>query len=997
MKNNHKYVLFVLVLCLMCSLAFAACNKDIDTPPTPPEPPIEESKVTLSDSALKLDVNDTATLTVRQGGSVNQQWTSKNTAVATVDANGTVTAVSEGTTEVEVTTANGKASCTVLVVNSYIAPLLTVDTDQIVLANGDNYLLLPKLTYKGVDCTSKASFTCTLVDGELDGIVTVACDANGISFSAKSLGNTKYVVYVKYVGVELSAVVDISVIDMGIVFDVTNLTPTSGGYGVVLSTYEIDGYFSAVTPQVNVTENGQTTNNVAVVYTTDNASVASITSDGQIVAVDEGKTKVHGTYKTNSFAIDVTVAKPTLDVVATNKVVEVGRLQPLEFDRPLAGELTSAKIGDCQVGDANIDGKLALDRNKLETMPVADYGENVQLLIETTKVKYRTEIDLYTLVIKNKQDYMSMGALSKAACKDNDKLFGGYFVFGDNVTVNGGMSEFIDRTKTDFNGDGSQGFCGVIDGKGYVISGLTKTTDNGNAFISVMHRDGVLKNLGLINASFQTNSGSFLIHTGRGTVENVYVKYDTISGASPDGYSGTIYNANLTLNKMIVDASCAQISGNGSKFLLMTDNRYADLNNFICILGDSYTKQDVVDGKVTVEGNQDFSNEEYEAAFGKKVFFGFKALKESPVFVNLIDWNNNYWHINEENGEVNFGVKTYVEPQMKYKTIDVSESDRLRVETDINNDGTLNTSKVVSVDIANIIGESNYTLVSVNGVGAASNAVTADMFGYLYGNRIVEIVVDVEYTRYTINLPVLLVSKVIKTADDYKAWVVIARNSEEGGHNYGGYFELGNNISSEDGSIQMVYADKDAWDGAGGFSGTFDGCGYVIDGLVATVANDHSTFIGEMKPDAVLKNIGFTNVEMSGITFLTRTTNGTLQNIYVQYKKINVASGQTVLARENATVENMFVDASAAEITNGSSYGILGSRHAQEKSYCIYGIVPSGFNSYVDHGTNGCGHGFATYALLKADGNAWNAVEAYATACEYWQINTETGVVKFGK
>ena len=53
MKNNHRYVLFVLVLCLMCSLAFAACNKDIDTPPTPPEPPIEESKVTLSDSALR--------------------------------------------------------------------------------------------------------------------------------------------------------------------------------------------------------------------------------------------------------------------------------------------------------------------------------------------------------------------------------------------------------------------------------------------------------------------------------------------------------------------------------------------------------------------------------------------------------------------------------------------------------------------------------------------------------------------------------------------------------------------------------------------------------------------------------------------------------------------------------------------------------------------------------------------------------------------------------
>lgn len=126
-------------------------------------------------------------------------------------------------------------------------------------------------------------------------------------------------------------------------------------------------------------------------------------------------------------------------------------------------------------------------------MPVANYGEHVALFIETNIVKYSTEIELYTLVVKNKQDYMRIGSLSKAACKNNDKLFGGYFVFADNITVNGGMSEFIDRTKTDFNGNGSQGFCGVIDGRGYVISGLTKTTDNGNAFISVMHTDGVLK------------------------------------------------------------------------------------------------------------------------------------------------------------------------------------------------------------------------------------------------------------------------------------------------------------------------------------------------------------------------------------------------------------------------------------------------------------------------------------------------------------------------
>lgn len=597
---------------------------------------------------------------------------------------------------------------------------------------------------------------------------------------------------------------------------------------------------------------------------------------------------------------------------------------------------------------------------------------------------------------------MSIGSLSKAACKNNDKLFGGYFVFADNITVNGGMSEFIDRTKTDFNGNGSQGFCGVIDGRGYVISGLTKTTDNGNAFISVMHTDGVLKNLGFIHAKFETDSGSFLVHTGAGTVENVYVQYDKISGGSSEGYSGTIYNANLSLNKMVVDVTNAQISGNGSNFALMTVNRNANLKNFICLFGNNYTLKDVIDGNVTVENDQDFTNDDYKRAFDKKVFFGFAALQQSEFFTSMSEWNGNLWHIDVDEGKIDFGVKEYVEPEFRYATINVQESDRVRAELDINNNGTLNNGKIIDIDIANIIDTSDYTLVSVNGNGAASNNVTADLFGYLYGNQTVQLVVDAEDTRYTINLPMLLISKVIRTVDDYAAWVKIAIACEnngktEGSHNYGGYFELGNDIKSESGSIPMAYADQDAWDGAGGFSGTFDGCGYVIDGLEASVAKDHATFVGEMKPGAVLKNIGFTNVKMSGVTLLTRTQNGTISNIYVQYKKIAVTSGQTLLARDNAIAENIFVDASAAEIVGGSAYAILGSRHADEKQYSIYGIVPQGCVSYVDRGTSGCGHGFASTETLKSDDAAWSAVQAFETACIYWHIDTKTGDVTFGK
>lgn len=1002
MKNNlRKYALAALFVCLICSLAFVACKKNPGaSTDNPSKPPIEEVKVELSDSVLTMDINDTATLTVREGGSGNLKWKSSNTAVATVDDNGTVAAIAEGTAEIEVTTANGKATCTVLVVNSYVAPVLTVSTDEITLTIGDDYLLLPKLIYKGHDCTAVAQFGCTVADGEKDSIVTVVKNADGFLFTAQTYGATKYVVHVEYAGVALSTVVNVSVIDAGIVFDVVNIAPTTDGYCAQLSTYAIGDYETAITPVVNVIEKGQTTNNAEIAYTTDNERVATVV-DGKIVAVDAGTTKVRGTYKESGFIINVTVDKPVFEVVATNGVVEVGRLADVAFDIRLEGSLVSATIGNAQVGKSITDGMLTLDREKLEAMPVANYGEHVALFIETNLVKYSTEIELYTLVVKNKQDYMSIGSLSKAACKNNDKLFGGYFVFADNITVSGGMSEFIDRTKTDFNGNGSQGFCGIIDGRGYVISGLTKTTDNGNAFISVMHTDGVLKNLGFIHAKFETDSGSFLVHTGAGTVENVYVQYDKISGGSSEGYSGTIYNANLSLNKMVVDVTNAQISGNGSNFALMTANRHANLKNFICLFGNNYILKDVIDGNVTVENDQDFTNDDYKRSFDKKVFFGFAALQQSEFFTSMSEWNGNLWHIDVDEGKIDFGVKEYVEPEFRYETINVQESDRVRAELDINNNGTLNNGKIIHIDIANIIDTSDYTLVSVNGNGAASNNVTADLFGYLYGNQTVQLVVDAEYTRYTINLPMLLISKVIRTVDDYAAWVKIAIACEnngktEGSHNYGGYFELGNNIKSESGSIPMAYADQDAWDGAGGFSGTFDGCGYVIDGLEASVAKDHATFVGEMKPDAVLKNIGFTNVKMSGVTLLTRTQNGTISNIYVQYKKIAVTSGQTLLARDNAIVENIFVDASAAEIVGGSAYAILGSRHADEKQYSIYGIVPQGCVSYVDRGTSGCGHGFASAETLKSDSTAWSAVQAFAASCNFWHIDAGTGAVTFG-
>jgi uncharacterized protein YjdB len=96
------------------------------TPPPPPPPPapVPVSEVSLNKSALSLKVGEVAALTaaVAPSNADNKEvtWSSDNSAVATVDANGTVTAIGVGTAAVTVTTADGAktAVCSVQVVSA---------------------------------------------------------------------------------------------------------------------------------------------------------------------------------------------------------------------------------------------------------------------------------------------------------------------------------------------------------------------------------------------------------------------------------------------------------------------------------------------------------------------------------------------------------------------------------------------------------------------------------------------------------------------------------------------------------------------------------------------------------------------------------------------------------------------------------------------------------------------------------------------------------------
>ena len=88
------------------------------------------TSVTLDKTSLALDVggSDTLTATVEPDNATTKTvtWSSDNISVATVDANGLVTAVAEGSATITVTTEDGSktASCTVIVTNNGSSPVL---------------------------------------------------------------------------------------------------------------------------------------------------------------------------------------------------------------------------------------------------------------------------------------------------------------------------------------------------------------------------------------------------------------------------------------------------------------------------------------------------------------------------------------------------------------------------------------------------------------------------------------------------------------------------------------------------------------------------------------------------------------------------------------------------------------------------------------------------------------------------------------------------------
>ena len=770
---------------------------------------------------------------------------------------------------------------------------------------------------------------------------------------------------------------------------VPELTATSTSGNTVTFTYSLDGTNfvskSVLEESGFAFEDGKTYYVKASVAESDNYLAAEVAksikathkfetteSNGiTTVACACGTKNVSGTLATKqTIDLDATVADG--NVSAKGGVLD---LTAIGFD---GNSMVALTIGETALRSAiATDGIVALDG----VLPLGIYGEqSINVGFTYGKASYNVTINalVVTKTIKTADDYANWITIAKA-CEAGEKLWGGYFRLGNDISA----TNMVVFTRGETNG--TEGFKGVFDGCGYAIDGLTRTTWTSDAFVTTMTAEGVLKNIAFTAVRI-VGEGNFLCSGGKGTIENVFVQYAAISQGDVDGNNATIVNMQegCALRNIFVDASNAVISGNGANFRILTKNVASGFGGVFGVCpSENYTPSQAIGDR----GNN-YSAIAYFASFAE-----LKANTETQATID--GWNGNgFWTVNS-------GIPAPA--KLVVNNLDLGSAD-IDLAISVSNGNAVLNNGELEIDctaIGFVFG--NVATATLDGAAMETSKfryedgklfVMLSAFGFNYGTK--EMVVT-DSSGKTVTMKVTLVSKVIKTADDYANWITIAKACETEEKLWGGYFRLGNNISA----TNMVMFTRGETNGTEGFKGVFDGCGYAIDGLTRT-AGSSDAFVTTMTAEGVLKNIAFTNVSIVGEgNFLCSGGKGIIENVFVQYTAISQGDADGYNAtianmQKGCALRNIFVDASNAVISGkGANFRILTNNVAGGFGG-VFGVCPSeNYTPSQAIGNRGNNYSaiayFVSFAELKANTETQNTLKGWNST--YWTI--VDGVPKF--
>ncbi len=245
--------------------------------------------VTLDKSSLELTEGETATLTatVKPDNATNKTvtWSSDKTSVATVDANGKVTAVAEGTATITAKAGDKTATCSVTVKKNVIAvESVTLDITSTILNTGETLTLTATVkpdnaTDKTVTWSSSNSSVATV---DANGKVTAVAQGTAIVTAKAGDKTATCTVIVMKTDIPVES----------ITLDKYYLELTEGETGTITATVKPD----------NAT-------NKTVTWNSSDPSVATVDQNGKVTALLEGTTSITAKAGDKTATCSVTVKK----------------------------------------------------------------------------------------------------------------------------------------------------------------------------------------------------------------------------------------------------------------------------------------------------------------------------------------------------------------------------------------------------------------------------------------------------------------------------------------------------------------------------------------------------------------------------------------------------------------------------------------------------------------------------------------------------------------
>jgi uncharacterized repeat protein (TIGR03806 family) len=317
------------------------------------EEPVSVTGVTVDPQNVNLVEGNSSQLTATvqpiDADNNNVNWASSNTNIATVDQNGSVTAVGEGSATITVTTNDGgfEASSTVTVTAAPIDVTgVSVSPNAVNLVEGEQQQLNESVNPSNADDTSVswASSNTNIATVDQNGVVT-----------AVSEGSATITVTTNDGGFEASSTVTVTAAPI----DVT-------GVSVSPTTVTLE---EEQTQQLTATVSPSDASDAGVNWSSSDANVATVDENGIVTAVNEGSATITVTTDDGGFEASstVTVTAAPIDVTGVSVSPTTVTLEE-EQTQQLTATVSPSDASDAGVNWSSSDANVAtVDENGIVT------------------------------------------------------------------------------------------------------------------------------------------------------------------------------------------------------------------------------------------------------------------------------------------------------------------------------------------------------------------------------------------------------------------------------------------------------------------------------------------------------------------------------------------------------------------------------------------------------------------------------------------------------